>query len=282
MRLGDSPSPLALSLIMAMTAFFAAHWAAQRTRSLTFGHVDVTEAQWSMIAIHIASAIGGPAFWASKIFQAPLLDFGVVVCLVSAATLMYSSVANLSVALGFKTTPLEDSGIRIPRAPIAVWPLLAYAINLSGALLCMTSGVFASSPIQVMLVVGVAFGKTSTHMIFHKLSTRDASILDLSTFSPLILVLLRSSAAFQSMIDLNVGTWTLVIVMVIDVIVFHSLATSDLAIARHSNVFSLRYPPGELMDMGFYVCGGNLVEIHKAWKGFALDDERVRTTYPSC
>lgn len=273
---------LALNLIMAMTAFFAAHWAAHRTRSLTFGHVDVTEAQWSMIAIHVASAIGGPAFWARNIFEALPLDVGVVVCLFSAATLAYSSLANFAVALGLKTTPLETSGIRIPRAPLALWPVLAYVINLTGALLCMTSGVFASSPIQAMLVIGLAFGKTSTHMIFHKLSTRDAPILDLSTFSPLVLVLLHSSAAFQSVIDLEVGAWTLVVLMVIDVVVFHSLATSDLAMARHSNVFSLRYPPGELMDMGFYVCGGNLAEMQKAWKEFSSDEERVRITYPSC
>lgn len=51
----------------AMTLFYCAHWQAYVTGTLKMGRIDVTEAQYSIIAIHLVSAILGPNFWATQV-----------------------------------------------------------------------------------------------------------------------------------------------------------------------------------------------------------------------
>lgn len=50
-----------------MTLFYCAHWQAYVTGTLKMGRIDVTEAQYSIIAIHLVSATLGPSFWATQV-----------------------------------------------------------------------------------------------------------------------------------------------------------------------------------------------------------------------
>lgn len=50
-----------------MTLFYCAHWQTYVSGTLRFGKVDVTEAQCTIMAIHIISGIFGPGFWMTKV-----------------------------------------------------------------------------------------------------------------------------------------------------------------------------------------------------------------------
>lgn len=50
-----------------MTLFYCAHWQAYVTGTLKMGRIDVTEAQYSIMGIHLVSAILGPSFWATQV-----------------------------------------------------------------------------------------------------------------------------------------------------------------------------------------------------------------------
>lgn len=50
-----------------MTLFYCAHWQTYVSGTLRFGKVDVTEAQFSIIAIQLVSAIFGPSIWSTKV-----------------------------------------------------------------------------------------------------------------------------------------------------------------------------------------------------------------------
>ena len=50
-----------------MTLFYCAHWQAYVTGTLKMGRIDVTEAQYAIIGIHLVSAILGPEAWTTQV-----------------------------------------------------------------------------------------------------------------------------------------------------------------------------------------------------------------------
>lgn len=66
-RLGTHPYWMFFQTMMAVTLFYCAHWQTYVSGTLRFGYIDVTEAQFGVIAMHLCSVIFGPAFWSLKI-----------------------------------------------------------------------------------------------------------------------------------------------------------------------------------------------------------------------
>ncbi|KAL6445824.1 hypothetical protein ACFW04_000918 [Cataglyphis niger] len=70
-QLGYYPMWMFFQCFCAMTLFYCAHWQTYVSGSLRFGKVDVTEAQFTIITIHLISAVFGPEIWMMEI---PFLD----------------------------------------------------------------------------------------------------------------------------------------------------------------------------------------------------------------
>ncbi|XP_011331567.1 cholinephosphotransferase 1 isoform X2 [Ooceraea biroi] len=70
-QLGYYPTWMFFQCFCAMTLFYCAHWQTYVSGSLRFGKVDVTEAQFTIIGIHLISALFGPQIWMVEI---PFLD----------------------------------------------------------------------------------------------------------------------------------------------------------------------------------------------------------------
>ncbi|CAG9563211.1 unnamed protein product [Danaus chrysippus] len=66
-KLGEYPTWMFFQCFCAMTLFYCAHWQAYVTGTLKMGRIDVTEAQYTIIGIHLISATLGPDAWATKI-----------------------------------------------------------------------------------------------------------------------------------------------------------------------------------------------------------------------
>jgi choline/ethanolamine phosphotransferase len=279
LQLGNSPLWLGANLLLAASAFYAAHWAAHRTHSLSFGAVDVSEAQWAMILIHLTTAIMGQSFWRTMItdqFSLTLVD---VVCIASITALVSPILENVLVTLGLKETPLEANGIQIPRRRFSSKPLAPFFLLVAGSCLCIRSELFSRSPVPVLLIIGLSLGKASTRLIFQKLARQDGHLLDLSNLLPFQLFAMqyhcRDDTQFQQRC-----AWAIVTLLVIDIIRFHAHVASDLKRARGVYVFSRKIGGGAVTkSTGFYVAGGNLHEVQRAWKVFAADEKRVKATY---
>ncbi|XP_032675434.1 cholinephosphotransferase 1 isoform X1 [Odontomachus brunneus] len=90
-QLGYYPMWMFFQCFCAMTLFYCAHWQTYVSGSLRFGKVDVTEAQFTIILIHLISAIFGPEIWMMEI---PYLDGFLVKYLLGVLTVV-CAVANL-------------------------------------------------------------------------------------------------------------------------------------------------------------------------------------------
>ncbi|XP_052563270.1 cholinephosphotransferase 1 isoform X1 [Culex pipiens pallens] len=65
-QLGFYPRWMFFQCFCAMTLFYCAHWQTYVSGTLRFGKIDVTEAQCTIIAIHLISAVFGPGIWMTK------------------------------------------------------------------------------------------------------------------------------------------------------------------------------------------------------------------------
>ncbi|XP_049957486.1 choline/ethanolaminephosphotransferase 1 isoform X1 [Schistocerca serialis cubense] len=66
-QLGYYPAWMFFQCFCAMTLFYCAHWQTYVSGTLRFGKVDVTEAQFTIILIHLISSIFGPSVWMTQI-----------------------------------------------------------------------------------------------------------------------------------------------------------------------------------------------------------------------
>ena len=62
-RLGDMPWLLFLANFLAFFTFYTAHWQTYVTGTLTFGKVDVTEAQLTIYTIYFLTGLFGDSLW---------------------------------------------------------------------------------------------------------------------------------------------------------------------------------------------------------------------------
>ncbi|XP_058464944.1 cholinephosphotransferase 1 isoform X8 [Malaya genurostris] len=67
-QLGYYPRWMFFQCFCAMTLFYCAHWQTYVSGTLRFGKIDVTEAQCTIIGIHLISAVFGPSIWMTKMF----------------------------------------------------------------------------------------------------------------------------------------------------------------------------------------------------------------------
>uniref|UniRef100_A0A1A9ZGI1 diacylglycerol cholinephosphotransferase n=1 Tax=Glossina pallidipes TaxID=7398 RepID=A0A1A9ZGI1_GLOPL len=67
-QLGHYPNWLFFQCFCAIGLFYCAHWQTYVSGTLRFGKIDVTEAQLTIIGIHLISTVFGPEFWLTKIF----------------------------------------------------------------------------------------------------------------------------------------------------------------------------------------------------------------------
>ena len=279
LQLGHSPVALGINLVLAVSAFFAAHWAAQRTNSLVFGPVDVTEAQWSMIIIHVISGLAGCTIWDAVIFKNPFLTARKLLCIASACTLSFSILQNVTVIAGIRATPFEANGIRIPRTPFSYQPLLAYTVVITGSILCIKQGLLFITPIPTLLVIGLALGNSAARLILARLlKLPKASNLSLGSFSPYGLLFLSWLYNDQHNI-LRPSIWFIAMVSIGETIWLHSRAMADLKRIRDLYIFSVRPRAEKAVSRGFYVAGDNLADVQRRWKRFEDDPARVKSLY---
>ncbi|KAL0114236.1 hypothetical protein PUN28_011502 [Cardiocondyla obscurior] len=146
-QLGYYPTWMFFQCFCAMTLFYCAHWQTYVSGSLRFGKVDVTEAQFTIIGIHLISAIFGPEIWMMEI---PFLDgfmfkylLGVmtVVCALANLYSIFSVIFTGGVGKNGSTVALPYTGTEVKVFPL--WAAVGIAILL------------AQSSISVILAGGV-------------------------------------------------------------------------------------------------------------------------------
>ncbi|XP_017889714.1 cholinephosphotransferase 1 isoform X4 [Ceratina calcarata] len=187
-QLGYYPTWMFFQCFCAMTLFYCAHWQTYVSGSLRFGKVDVTEAQFTIIMIHLISAVFGPRVWMMEI---PVLGLGTVSNYI--AVLFYAGYVHVflefckvfeSGGIGKNGSTIAGTSVLSPIIPFSFVVVPAFIIYRKSA-----EHVYENHPALYILAFGMVAAKVTNRLVVAHMTKNEMQYLDSSLIGPAMLFL---------------------------------------------------------------------------------------------
>ncbi|KPM10892.1 choline/ethanolaminephosphotransferase 1-like protein [Sarcoptes scabiei] len=167
----------------ATSLFYIAHWQAYVSGTLKFGKFDVTEAQFTIIFIHLISAFFGCEFWAKKIFGIELRLFPMSFTVANECFVFLRDLKSiLSGGAGKNGSTIAGTSILSPIIPL----LLVFSLTLIIYSKSM-SMVFVNHICLYIITFGFVSAKITCKLVVAHMSKSEMSKLDTILFGPSLL-----------------------------------------------------------------------------------------------
>ncbi|KAK1125783.1 hypothetical protein QLX08_008706 [Tetragonisca angustula] len=186
-QLGYYPTWMFFQCFCAMTLFYCAHWQTYVSGSLRFGKVDVTEAQFTIIMIHLISAIFGPKVW---MMELPYTGTEVKVfplwAAVGIAILLAQSSISVILAggVGKNGSTVAGTSVLSPIIPFSFVVVPAFIIYRKSA-----EHVYENHPALYILAFGMVAAKVTNRLVVAHMTKNEMEYLDSSLIGPAMLFL---------------------------------------------------------------------------------------------
>ncbi|XP_032675438.1 cholinephosphotransferase 1 isoform X4 [Odontomachus brunneus] len=186
-QLGYYPMWMFFQCFCAMTLFYCAHWQTYVSGSLRFGKVDVTEAQFTIILIHLISAIFGPEIW---MMELPYTGTEVKVfplwAAVGIAILLAQSSISVILAggVGKNGSTVAGTSVLSPIIPFSFVVVPAFIIYRKSA-----QHVYENHPALYILSFGMVAAKVTNRLVVAHMTKNEMQYLDSSLIGPAMLFL---------------------------------------------------------------------------------------------
>ncbi|XP_077561074.1 cholinephosphotransferase 1-like isoform X2 [Haemaphysalis longicornis] len=183
-KLGSYPAWMFFQCFVAITLFYCAHWQTYVSGTLRFGKFDVTEAQFSVIMIHLISAIFGPDIWATKVVfvELPLKFLPLCIGVTAASFALVSYAGTIftgGVGKNGSTVALPLFNMELRLLPVSaalsvslimcytdVAVILSGGVGKNGSTVAGTSVLSPSIPIALVVVPAFIIYQKSTGGIY--------------------------------------------------------------------------------------------------------------------
>ncbi|XP_051168880.1 cholinephosphotransferase 1 isoform X3 [Leptopilina boulardi] len=234
-QLGFHPTWMFFQCFCAMTLFYCAHWQAYVSGSLKFGKIDVTEAQFTIIAIHLISTIFGPEIW---MMELPYTGTEVKVFplwgAVGVAVLL--ALNSLSVILaggvGKNGSTVAGTSVLSPIIPLAFVVVPAFIIYRKSA-----EHVYENHPVLYILAFGMVAAKVTNRLVVAHMTKSEMKYFDSSLIGPAMLFF---NQYFNFFIKEYFVLWLCFIWVTLDLMRYCSQVCIE--ICEHLNIQLFRIP----------------------------------------
>ncbi|XP_011331572.1 cholinephosphotransferase 1 isoform X7 [Ooceraea biroi] len=186
-QLGYYPTWMFFQCFCAMTLFYCAHWQTYVSGSLRFGKVDVTEAQFTIIGIHLISALFGPQIW---MVELPYTGTEVKVfplwAAVGIAILLAQSSISVILAggVGKNGSTVAGTSVLSPIIPFGFVVVPAYTIYRKSV-----EHVYENHPALYILAFGMVAAKVTNKLVVAHMTKNEMQYFDSSLIGPAMLFL---------------------------------------------------------------------------------------------
>uniref|UniRef100_A0A2R5L4D6 diacylglycerol cholinephosphotransferase n=1 Tax=Ornithodoros turicata TaxID=34597 RepID=A0A2R5L4D6_9ACAR len=214
-QLGNYPAWMFFQCFVAITLFYCAHWQTYVSGTLRFGKFDVTEAQFSVMAIHLVSAVFGPTVWATKV---PLLHMElrlmpVAMALSVSLIMCYTDVAViLSGGVGKNGSTVAGTSVLSPCIPIALVVLPAFIIYQKS-----TMHVYENHPCLYIVAFGMVAAKVTNRLVVAHMSKSQMEYMDSVLVGPGMLFL---NQYFSTTFNEYIVLWICLVYSVADLLCY--------------------------------------------------------------
>uniref|UniRef100_L7M1A8 diacylglycerol cholinephosphotransferase n=1 Tax=Rhipicephalus pulchellus TaxID=72859 RepID=L7M1A8_RHIPC len=186
-KLGSYPGWMFFQCFVAITLFYCAHWQTYVSGTLRFGKFDVTEAQFSVMMIHIISAIFGSDIWATKLplFNVELRLLPVATALSVSIIMCYTDIAViLSGGVGKNGSTVAGTSVLSPSIPIALVVVPAFIIYQKS-----TTSIYENHPCLYIIAFGMVAAKVTNRLVVAHMCRSEMDYMDSALLGPGMLFL---------------------------------------------------------------------------------------------
>ncbi|XP_046748668.1 cholinephosphotransferase 1 isoform X1 [Diprion similis] len=237
-QLGYYPTWMFFQCFCAMTLFYCAHWQTYVSGTLRFGKVDVTEAQFTIMGIHIISGIFGPSIWMTEIpyingFELKyLIAVMTVVCALANLYSMFSVIFTGGV--GKNGSTVAGTSVLSPIIPFSFVVVPAFIIYRKSA-----ENVYENHPALYILAFGMVAAKVTNRLVVAHMTKNEMQYLDTALIGPAMLFL---NQYFNFFIKEYYVLWLCLIWVTLDLLRYCSQVC--LEICDHLKIMLFRIPTG--------------------------------------
>ncbi|XP_022122584.2 cholinephosphotransferase 1 isoform X3 [Pieris rapae] len=186
-KLGEYPTWMFFQCFCAMTLFYCAHWQAYVTGTLKMGRIDVTEAQYTIICIHLISATLGADIWATQLptinVSVNLLSNYFVVLLNMYLVFGYIKVIMRG-GVGKNGSTVAGTSILTPVFPFSFVVVPAFIIFQKSE-----SQVYQNHPALYILAFGMVAAKVTNRLVVAHMTKSEMDYYDWALVGPAMLFL---------------------------------------------------------------------------------------------
>lgn len=163
-QLGFFPNVMFYQCMLASTLFYAAHWYTYVSGTLCFGKFDVTEVQFTIMGIHIFSALFGTHVWSTLI---PLGFTSVELKILLILFTMAGSLANLLWFLSCIFSGSEKNGLTTAGTSVTspILPIVSVVVPAIIIYLKSPTNLFESNPCLYLLTFGLIIAKVTNKLV---------------------------------------------------------------------------------------------------------------------
>ncbi|XP_063530408.1 cholinephosphotransferase 1 isoform X5 [Cydia strobilella] len=236
-NLGEYPTWMFFQCFCAMTLFYCAHWQAYVTGTLRMGRIDVTEAQYSIIAIHLVSATLGARFWSTQIGGGVELRYSLALCAVAGVALTLASLAAaiLRGGVGKNGSTVAGTSILSPVIPFSLVVVPAFIIFQKSE-----SHVYENHPALYILAFGMVAAKVTNRLVVAHMTKSEMDLYDWSLLGPAMLFL---NQYFNNAIPEYYVLWLCTIWVCVDLVRYCGQVCTEICAHLRIALFRIPSPP---------------------------------------
>ncbi|KAH8300690.1 hypothetical protein KR018_007154 [Drosophila ironensis] len=186
-QLGHYPNWLFFQCFCAIALFYCAHWQTYVSGTMRFGRIDVTEAQFSIIAIHLTSAVLGPEFWLTKIPIVGLSwNYTILIFITFGYTLNIINFLKMFTegGSGKNGSSVAGTSVLSPSIPLTLVVLPALMIAQKSP-----QNIFTEHAAVYIMAFGMVAAKITNKLVIAHMTKSEMEYVDWSLLGPALLFL---------------------------------------------------------------------------------------------
>ncbi|XP_055941538.1 cholinephosphotransferase 1-like isoform X2 [Argiope bruennichi] len=244
-QLGMFPSWMFVQCFIAMTLFYSAHWQTYVSGTLRFGRFDVTEAQYTVMIIHLISAVFGPTIWSMQIpgLHMELRLIPIIIAFLVSLVLCYGyTITILSGGAGKNGSSVAGTSILSPFIPLALVVVPAFIIYQKS-----TTNIYEHHPCLYILAFGVVCSKITNKLVVAHMTKSEVEYLDSIFVGPGMLFL---NQYFNTFFNEYIVLWLCLIYSTANLLHYCTIVCLQICAYLHINLFVIT-PQTSPMDENY-------------------------------
>uniref|UniRef100_A0AAG5DH38 diacylglycerol cholinephosphotransferase n=1 Tax=Anopheles atroparvus TaxID=41427 RepID=A0AAG5DH38_ANOAO len=242
-QLGFYPRWMFFQCFCAMTLFYCAHWQTYVSGTLRFGRIDVTEAQCTIIGIHLISAVFGPTIWMTKLPLMGGIDIKTVPLYFAVFVFGLLAYQNSAViftgGVGKNGSTVAGTSVLSPIIPFLFVVVPAYVISQKS-----TDHIYENHPALYIMAFGMITAKVTNRLVVAHMTKSEMEYLDWGLIGPLCLFL---NQYFNCFLPEYYVLWFCLLWCTVDLIRYCGQVCLEICDYLKIELFRIPFPPKPVM-----------------------------------